>query len=345
MRFQVVERAAGSSQRPLTPAQVDAIYRRAFGEHARVASAVELGDGMYNTTFRIVLESGEETILRAAPEPARQFRSEHEFLRNEHAAAPYFAPIAALLPRTLVVDFTRDLVGRDYMIQSVLPGVPAPEGLAGYDRARWTSFFRRLGEISSRIHAVRGPGFGPPAGPLTRTWSEALADQLELIASDLEGLGIDAADVRELAATAERRADLLNEISEPRLLHGDLWTINVMVEPGAPEPTVSGVFDCDRTWWGDPESDWAIYRAAERPGTERDAFWDGYGKLSEEPPACWRRMFYKARFLAMVRLERHRLCQPDGVAASYGEVAEVMRQLADLEPPRAEAAATGAAAA
>lgn len=336
MRFQAIERAADSAQRPLTPAQVDAIYRRAFGEHVRVAAAVELGDGMYNTTFRIALESGEETILRAAPEPARQFRSERAFLRNEHAAAPYFAPIAALLPRTLVADFTRDLVGRDYVIQSVLPGVPAPQGLAGYDRARWTSFFRQLGEISRRIHDVRGPGFGPPAGPLRRTWSEALGEHLGLIAADLDDLGLDAADVRELAAIAERRRDLLNEISEPRLLHGDLWTINVMVEPDAPEPAVSGVFDCDRAWWGDPESDWAIYRAAGRPGTERDAFWDGYGRLNQEPSARWRRLFYEARFLAMLRLERYRLGSADGVAASYGEIAEAIRRLDDLEPPEVE---------
>jgi len=333
VRFQVVERAADSAQRPLTPAQVDAICRRAFGEQALVASAVELGDGTYNTTFRIVLDSGQEAILRAAPEPARQFRSEHALLRNEHAAAPYFAPIAALLPRTLVVDFTHDLVPRDYVIQTVVPGVPAPEGLARYERARWASFFRGLGEISRRIHAVRGPGFGPAAGPLTARWSEALGGQLALVAADLDGLGLDVADVRELAVTARRRRDLLDEIGEPRLLHGDLWTINVMVEPDAPEPTVSGVFDCDRTWWGDPESDWAIYRAAGKPGTERDAFWDGYGPLRTDASARWRRAFYEARNLATLRLERHRLGDADGVAASYGEIDEAMRRLKALEPP------------
>lgn len=335
MRFQVIERAADSAQLPLTPAQVDAICRRAFGEHTRVASAVELGDGTYNTTFRIALETGEELILRAAPEPARQFRSERGFLRNEYAAAPYFAPIAALLPRTLAVDFTHDLVGRDYVIQTVVPGVPAPEGLAGYERPRWTSFFRRLGEISRRIHEVPGPGFGPVAGPLAPSWSQALRGQLELIADDLDGLGLDASDVRELAATALRRRDLLDEITEPRLLHGDLWTINVMMEPDAPEPTVSGVFDCDRTWWGDPESDWAVYRASGKPGTERDAFWDGYGPLRTDGSARWRRAFYEARNLATLRLERHRLGNADGVAASYAEVGEVARRLKELEPEAA----------
>ena len=333
MRFQVIERAADSAQRPLTPGQVDAIVRRAFGDRTRVASAVELGDGTYNTTFRIVLETGEELILRAAPEPARQFRSERGFLRNEHAAAPYFAPIAALLPRTLAVDFTHDLVGRDYVIQTVVPGVPAPEGLAGYERSEWGSFFRGLGQISRKIHSVRGPGFGPVAGPLAATWSEALGTQLDLIAQDLDDLGLDAADVRALAETARRRRDLLDRIAEPRLLHGDLWTINVMIEPNAPEPTVSGVFDCDRTWWGDPESDWAIYRALGKPGDVRNAFWDGYGALVQDQAARWCRLFYEARNLATIRLERHRLGESAGVAASYEEIRAVARRLKELEPP------------
>ncbi len=332
MRFQVIERAAGSAQRPLTPGQLDAICRRAFGERARVDSAVELGDGTYNTTFRVVLETGEELILRAAPEPARQFRSERGFLRNEHAAMPYFAPIAALLPRTLAVDFTHDLVGRDYVIQTVVPGISAPEGLAAYERPAWASFFRGLGEISRKIHAVRGPGFGPPAGPLAATWSQALGTQLDLIAADLDDVGLDAADVRALAATARRRADLLDRIAEPRLLHGDLWTINVMIEPNTPEPVVSGLFDCDRTWWGDPESDWAIYRALGKPGDVRNAFWDGYGPLVQDPAARWRRLFYEARNLATIRLERHRLGNAEGVAASYPEITAVSRRLGELEP-------------
>jgi aminoglycoside phosphotransferase (APT) family kinase protein len=332
VRFQVIERAPDAAQRPLTPAQVDAIFRRAFGERTRVASAVELGDGTYNTTFRIVLESGEEMILRAAPEPARQFRSERGFLRNEHAAAPYFAPVAALLPRTLAVDFTHDLVGRDYVIQTVVPGVPGPEGLAGYERPAWASFYRDLGRISRRIHDVPGPGFGPVAGPLAASWTDALAAQLADIAADLDTVGLDAADVRELAGTALRRRDLLDQVTEPRLLHGDLWVINVMVVPDAPEPTVSGVFDCDRTWWGDPDADWAIYRALGRPGTERDAFWDGYGPLRQDPAACWRRALYEARNLATIRLERYRLGAADGVAASYEELGEAARRLKELEP-------------
>lgn len=132
MILQSVERAPGTFQHPLTENQVTAMARRAFGEEIEVVSAIELGDGTYNSTYRVTLDSGRQTILRAAPEPERQLRSERALMRNEHAAAPYFAPIAALLPRTLCVDFTHDLVGRDYMFQTIVPGIPAREGLEKY---------------------------------------------------------------------------------------------------------------------------------------------------------------------------------------------------------------------
>jgi aminoglycoside phosphotransferase (APT) family kinase protein len=331
MRFESVERPAGAYQQALTAQQVEAVARRAFGED-EVVSAVELGDGTYNSTYRLALASGLEAVLRVAPEPERQFRSERAFMRNEHAAAPYFAPIAALLPRTLAVDFTHDLLARDYMVQSIAPGVPARIGLRDYPRREWAWFFRDLGAITRRIHAVRGAVFGPLVGPGFATWGEAVQAGLTDLIADLERLHLDADDARELAATALRRRDVLDEVREPRLLHGDLWTINVMLIPDARHPTVSGLFDCDRVTWGDPESDWAIYRAAGRPGTERDAFWETYGLLDESDKARWRRLLYEARNVFAGRLERHRLGLTDAVAASYDEAADVLGRLKAAEP-------------
>jgi len=327
MILESVERAPDAFQQPLAAEQITALARRTFGEATEVLSAIELGDGTYNSTYRVALASGLESILRVAPEPARQLRAERAFMRNEHAALPYFAPIAALLPRTLGVDFTHDLIGRDYMFQTIVPGVPAREGLEKYPRERWTSFFRDLGAITKRIHAVRGERFGPLVGPSFATWSESVIAALIDIVADLDDAGLDAEDAREVLGVAVSGRAILDEVREPRLLHGDLWTINVMLEPDAAEPTVSGLFDCDRVTWGDPEADWAIYRAAGRPGTERDAFWETYGPLEDSAEAHWRRLLYQARNIAATRLERHRLGHD--LSASYEELDVVLDRLAE----------------
>lgn len=327
MEFQGIQRAAGAFQEPLTAEEIAAVCRRAFGPGTRVVSAVELGLGMYNTTYRIDLGEGRPVVLRVAPEPGRQFSSERELMRNEYASVPYLTSIAPLMPRVLAADFTHELIGRDWMIQSLLDGVPAPERLGGYPRPAWRGFFRQLGEIARRVHDIRGPRFGPVAGPGHATWSEAIVVALGRIAADLEGAGLDATDLREVAAVADRRRAALDEVTEPRMLAGDLWTVNVMLADGAPEPTISGVLDLDRTWWGDPAADWTIRMALARPGTERDAFWETYGALDGSPSAGFRARIYHARHVGAVRLERHRLGNADGVRDSYDEVRALLAGL------------------
>ncbi len=331
MDYQPIKRSPEAFQQSVTPEQITAMCRRAFGTQTHVVSAVELGDGTYNSTYRVDIGVDRALILRVAPEPARHFRAEQAWMRNEHASVPYFAPIATLIPRTLAIDFTHEIIGRDYLFQTLLEGVPAPQGLAAYPRAEWASFFRGMGTIARSIHAVRGDHFGPVAGPWFASWSEALIAYFDDIAADLHDCGLGTGDVREVAQAAARCRPVLDEITEPRLLHGDLWTANLMLEPGAPEPTIIGVLDCDRTLWGDPEADWPLYRAAQRPGTERDAFWETYGPLGSAPGARLRMLFYQARHISALRLEAHRSGQAESVAASYDEMRDVLVHLKERD--------------
>lgn len=327
MDFRPIERAADAFQQSVTPEEIEAMCRRAFGSRVQVASAVELGNGMYNNTYRVQIDEDRPVILRVAPAPARQYRIERHLMRNEYASVPYLAPIAAMIPRTLGVDFTHEIIDRDYLWQSLLDGVEGPEGIGNYPRPQWTSFFRQMGEIARSIHSVQGDRFGPVAGPGFDTWSEAVLAFLADLAADLDDVGLDSADVREVAAAVEKDRAVLDEITEPRLLHGDLWTVNVMMEPGAPEPAISGVFDNDRTSWGDPASDWTIFMARKKPGTERDAFWESYGEPSTAPNAVRRSLFYRAKHIGAIRLERHRLGNNDAVPETYEQMRDVLDEL------------------
>lgn len=139
--------------------------------------------------------------------------------------------------------------------------------------------------------------------------------------------GLDARDAWRLVAAAEANRAVFNEISEPRLLHEDLWTVNVMIDPSASRPFITGVFDCDRTSWGDPDSDWSVLMAARKPGTERDAFWQSYGPRPATTAALLRQRFYLARNTARSRLEYHRLGRTKDVAATYPALGELLERL------------------
>jgi aminoglycoside phosphotransferase (APT) family kinase protein len=253
-------------------------------------------------------------------------------MRNEHASVPYLAGVGPLVPRTLAVDFTHQLIARDYLFQTLLDGLPAPDGLSGYPRPEWAAFFRQLGTIARTINDVRGERFGPVAGPTFATWSQALISYFTDAAADLQDAGLAADDVRQIADAAARHRAVLDEITEPRLLHGDLWTVNVMIERGAAEPTITGVVDCDRASWGDPQADWASYRAGLRPGTERDAFWDTYARPPSTRNSNIRAHFYRARHVSAARLERFRLGDTDQLPPTYDELNDVLAELLRYEP-------------
>ncbi|MFJ3861937.1 phosphotransferase family protein [Streptomyces sp. NPDC090085] len=326
MELHVIERTANAFQQGLTGLQIRAVTERAFGPGAEVGSATELGGGMYNTTYRIDLAGrAEPVVLRVAPEPARQFHSERELMRAEYASVPWLAPIADLMPHVLAADFTQSVIGRDWMIQSFLPGTPAPELLGSYPKETHPAFFRQMGEITASVHAVAGPWFGPVGGPGHARWSEAVVASLHLIAEDVESCGLEAADLRKAADAAQAGAQVLDEVSVPRLLTGDLWTVNTMLA-AAPVPTICGVLDMDRTWWGDPEADWTM-RMARAKQDARTAFFDSYGRPEETESSVWRRHVYEVRHLGALRLERHRLGSEAGVEDSYGAVAEELAAL------------------
>jgi aminoglycoside phosphotransferase (APT) family kinase protein len=326
VRYQCIDRAADAFQQPIDAEVIIALCRRAFGADADVREVVELPWGSYNNAYRVVFAAGAPVVLRVAPEPARQFAVERGMLRNEYAAAPYLAPIADVLPRPLFADFTHQLLPRDYLFQSLLRGLPAPEGMRRYPRPQWASFFGQIGALARQLHDVRGPGFGPIAGPWFDTWTESLVDYFACAATDIDRSGYDADDVREMADICRASRDELDPGTEPRLLHGDGWTANFLVDPETPELTVTGACDWDRARWGDPLSDFAIQRALQRPGTERDTFWVGYG--NPRPSVDGRRqLIYQARFVVELRLDYIRSRQADKIAASHDELTALCGRL------------------
>ena len=275
-------------------------------------------------------------ILRVAPEPARQFRSERQLMRNEYASTPWLSRIVSLMPRVIAADWSHEVIGRDWMIQTFLEGVPAPDHLGVYPRSVWPAVFRQMGAIARDIHAVRGPHYGPVAGPAYTTWSEAVTGSLREIAADVSSVGLDATDLCRVIDSASDNRAILDVITEPRLLSGDLWTVNTILAADAPEPTITGVLDMDRTWWGDPAADWTI-RMANAKQDERVAFWESYGPQDRSPFAEWRSRVYEARHIGAIRLERHRLGNIHGVRDTYDDMAVVLAGLADGTPNTVQA--------
>jgi aminoglycoside phosphotransferase (APT) family kinase protein len=306
MEYFSIERPVDAFQLPVTPQDILAMSQRAFGRDTEVASARELSGGLYNSTYWVEIKGGSYVVLRVAPKVDRQSRLEWRLMRNEYAATPYFAPLAHMIPRIIFVDWTGELTCRDYMFQTLLDGLPAVDGLKLYPRASWGAYYQQLGSITAEIHKIRGERFGPVYSHGFTKWSDSVLAVLANVIADMIELQLDAHDFRQAFAAITLNSDLLDEITEPRLLHGDLWTPNILLAEDGREPKIVGLVDHDRAWWGDPAADWSFSVLAGKPAEAQAAFLSTYGQIEVHDAAQWRSTVYRVLHLGAVRLERQR---------------------------------------
>jgi aminoglycoside phosphotransferase (APT) family kinase protein len=324
-----VARDHDALQQPLTPEHLLAMCWRAFGRERRVLLAKELDGGLYNNTYLVHIAEMPPVILRVAPPAARQLHSEPNLMRNEYASLPFFAPLAPLVPRVLMADFTHQLLERDYLFQTYMEGeawsAVADKQTLNEKRLLWC----QLGGIVREIHTVRGEHFGRIlADTAFPRWSSPVVHHLQALIHDLTEVQLDATDIRYVLDITLKRQELLDEVTQPCLLHGDLWTGNILIKRDEGGPRITAILDCERSSWGDPWSEWTMFLLDLHTGTEVDAFWEGYGRPEGSASARFRKLVYKTQCLGGARLEQHRLHHTGMVERSYRDMQAVLEDLA-----------------
>jgi aminoglycoside phosphotransferase (APT) family kinase protein len=130
-----------------------------------------------------------------------------------------------------------------------------------------TELRRELGAITARLHTLdpEDGRFGYPAAQSALSapdWRAAFTAMVEALLDDPERwrapLGVPPAEIRRLVSEG---ANALGEVTEPRLVHFDLWPGNIFVGPGSGAAgdsrrvRVTGLIDHERAFWGDPAAE------------------------------------------------------------------------------------------
>lgn len=300
MEFITLERSSDNKIRPLTKEQVLAVCRRGFGQGVQIKSVQELGGGTFNTTYLVTLIDKSKLVLRVGPSPARDiYWDDVALMRREHQIQPFFASIATLMPQVIMIDFTHQLIERDYMFQSFIEGERWDEVENKLTDEENLVLWEQLGNIMRVIHSTTGENFGwPYPGPQFESWRELVIDRFYRIGKSMQQEQLDTTDLMAIVDIVQTHSLFLDEIRQPCLLHGDLWTFNVLVKRGEGGPTITGILDADRAWWGDPMADWTMFIWARGDGAEMDEarslFWQGYGRPEETAGAAFRARVYEA---------------------------------------------------
>ena len=307
--------------------------QRGFGDKGQIDSVQELGGGTFNTAYLITLADASKVVLRVSPLQTADTAWEETFLmRSEHSMQPYFAPIAALMPKTLLVDFTHQLIDRDYMFQSFMEGKRWDEFQEEFSAEEQNILWDQFGTIMKQIHEVRGESFGlPRPGFQFDTWSQTVIDRMERTLQDANDLKLDTTNLARILDLIKAHPEQLDEIRVPRLLHGDLWLFNLLVRHGERGPSIVGVLDADRAWWGDPMADWTMFVLAHAEDDEGFAyFWQAYGPPEDTPAASFRKTVYDGMHAATALVWSVRHNDPGTVQRAYGTLQEVASLLPSL---------------
>lgn len=301
--FTPIPRAAEDFQQGISIETLVAICRRAFGSHTQVVSVRELGTGMFNNTYRVQLGEGEPVILRVSPQPqAAVFSHERLLLRREQGVEPAMTAVYPLVPRTLFADFSQQLLDRDVVIQTFLPGELWDEVQGELSEVDTAVLWQQLADIAKQIHTAPGPHFGfPDNKPGFARWSAAVAHITQLMRQDLADMGLDRPATQTYADHLVAGQALLDEVDIPRLVHGDLWPKNVLIDRSESAPRIVGLLDAERGIWGDPLAEWIFYYL-EIP----DAFWQAYGRPSTDLATQFRQLVYHGLYTIQLLLEATR---------------------------------------
>lgn len=279
---------------PITKTLVDKIFQRALGFKTN-ANVTLLKGGLYNTSYKVVLHDRTVLVLRIAPPKDKPLLGyEDSLLKRETYFLSLLHSKGFSVPHVIFKDFSKGIISRDYIILEYCPGDNAFIKFENLTNDEQNRIYAQWGRFTSKIHAFINPEgwFGPPA-PLKRhkTWSDFVKFYVRSLWNDLQKDSrlsrLVECDLNKLVSVMR---PVLDEITSPRLVHGDLSLHNILIDGKGKECSITAILDWDRSIWGDPWFEWILHGLDLRP-----AFWEQYGTRGVEDLTFRQRLLlYKA---------------------------------------------------
>ncbi|WP_406433793.1 aminoglycoside phosphotransferase family protein [Streptomyces sp. NBC_00631] len=244
------------TKRRLSATELDTLLREATGVGCRLEE--ELTDGWFNTAYRVRLDDGRPAVVKLAP-PAEApvLRYEHGIMATE---AMVYRRLAGL-PDGAVPAPELLYRGDDFLAVSVLEGTPWDKAAEHLPPATASTLRRELGAVTARLHTLTSEdgryGYPAPGAELSAAdWRTAFTAMVDALLEDAarwdSDLGVPAAGIRALVAEG---GQTLDQVTEPRLVHFDLWPGNIFIDGRAQTPRITGLIDHERAFWGDPAAE------------------------------------------------------------------------------------------
>src|SRR5215207_5023161 len=231
----------------------------------RLLSARPMGGGCIGEVYRVELEDGTPLVAKVDREGASNLEREAYMLRylREKSDLPVpevFHGSETLLLMEFVEGDSRFSTGAERH---------AAELLAALHGVTWGSYGH---ERDTLIGSLDQPN------PPTESWVEFFRDHRLLYLAGVahEANRLQSEDLKKIENLAERLDDYLEEPEQPSLIHGDVWSANVL----AKGDRISAFLD-PAIYYADPEIELSFISLFESFG---DAFFERYAEIRKIRP-------------------------------------------------------------
>ncbi|MEK3685586.1 phosphotransferase family protein [Paenibacillus sp. FSL R10-2736] len=273
----------------LNDRELSLLAASAFGADAAVVGSRELTGGFFNTGYDLELSDGRSVILKVAPGPETAVLSyEKDIMRAEVGALRLVRAAGGIpVPEVYSYDESLQLIPCPYFFMEKIEGEPYSDVKESLSPEQRSSIEYELGRYQRLINEIKGPVFGlfgaEPAGG-GMSWRETFKAMLLNVLQD--AVRLDAAlpaSLPEIEQALGRYLPALDAVTQPRLVHWDLWNGNIFVQDGR----IVSIIDWERAMWGDVLLEYYF-----RHFENSEAFYEGYGTAFSSPDELLRKRLY-----------------------------------------------------
>jgi aminoglycoside phosphotransferase (APT) family kinase protein len=246
----------------LTPGEIEALARAAFGSDVRLTAVERSEEGWFNAAYALALSGPgpRRAFLKVGPPPQVPVLTyEHRLMRAEARTLEALARAEVPhVPAVLATDFSGRIIASDALFMAFVEGTMLSQARARMSQAERVRVRREIGEVCGLANRIEGEVFGYPGQPSLQagSWRGAFEAMVAGLVEDARRFAAPLAQPAEALARAfEGAFPLLEGAWRPCLTHYDLWDNNVLVRQGADGWALCGVLDWERGFFGDPLAD------------------------------------------------------------------------------------------
>lgn len=237
----------------LNETQLRLLAESTFGPGTAIVSVNELTGVFFNTAYDLELNNGKSVILKVAPAEETQILSyEKDILRTEVEALRLIGAAGTVpVPEVYGFDDSKERIPCLYFFMEKIEGQPYSEIKERLSPEERASIEYNIGKYQRAINEIKGERFGLFGQLQTgngQSWRETFASMFRVLLADADRLEARLpVSSDELYREIEKYLPELDAVTEPRLVHWDLWNGNVFVKNGK----IVSVIDWERALWGD----------------------------------------------------------------------------------------------